>query len=271
MRRIGIGFGIPPFRGSSGSILTDPDTIANLAVWYDPDDATKYTLTAGKYSAVVNKAAGATASSNLTTRGTDQNPAQTSQNGRNWMNFNGSASLRVDSETTGSVNVGSTGYTLFVVVRTSNTGLNQTIINKGPTGSLYRMRLSSTNAGALAGIRAGATSGTVLVERSGSTVIANGVAHVACLTFDASSPFANTSYIDNVQDGATNSSTNDNINSSTADSAEFLVGAAPSTGTTTQNRFNGLIGEILLYKRLLTSTERASVQQYLAAKWGIGA
>lgn len=59
-------------------------------------------------------------------------------------------------------------------------------------------------------------------------------------------------------------------NTSDTDSGAISVGASVDTaGAVFANQFDGWIGEVIVYPRVLSSAERLAVERYLGRKWGI--
>ncbi len=75
-----------------------------------------------------------------------------------------------------------------------------------------------------------------------------------------------------VESGSTSFFTDGLLRDSDASSGSFLAGTSTAIGTyrlTAANYLNGYIAEIIAYPTALTTAQRASVEAYLAQRWGI--
>lgn len=255
--RIGVGVGITLDLSNGVAAAFSPDDISNLSLWLDPDDAATINKTGSTIVTITDKASSVQF-------GVISAPTIVTAGGVDWMNFAGTDALEVitSGDTAGGVGAGS--YTLFTVFSLSGSGTNQTLYNKGAP-NLYRSRVNHSVAGNVNSTRTGPTSG--LVQNSGGTGANDGLVHIHTNAFDASG-LKLRNFLDGTEINSPGSavSTADNINV-TGSNGRINVACAWN-GTSRTNFFTGKIGELLLYKKLLSAQEMAQVVTYLSDKWG---
>ena len=223
----------------------DPRTIANLAFWIDPSDASKVTLNGSTISAIADKTANARAFANQ--NATNQ-PAPTTLNGRNAVNIDASNkwlqsdfTLTHTSQTVVVVCQPNAAVPSFARLYSQANATTET-----PTGgyiplirnsnaSPLQMTSYTTNFLGPVAFTAGTT--TVFTARhSGSafTVRANGTAG------------AGQTHTLNIQ----------------------FTRQRIGNGFSGADGFRGVIGDFLMWTRALTESELRSVERWLASKWG---
>lgn len=236
--------------GASKSISGfDPRSIAGCQLWLDAADTSAVT---GTTTVTAWRDKSLTASSTTSYAGT---PALTTNaiNGRSAIFLNGSSSL------TGATTGGGTTLTVCIVATQSSTcATNGGLVCLGRTGFL-----DWNDAGSLAITNfVGVGSGQMGCTRVANTQTTNtGVAtpFVYTLVFDGT--FANT-YLNGTAQTALNLP-----NSSTFAYTTYKIGTR--AGSSEDKFWTGYIGEVIIYNTPLTTTERQSVESYLANKWNI--
>jgi hypothetical protein len=243
----------------------NPKTIANLTGWYDATDSSSYTESSGQISEWRDKSGSGNAVTQSTANnrptlfessGNVQGATQSVINGRQSLFFDGVNDLL---ETSNTVTSGQSRTVFAVARRTDNNSVTHLamfgeIASSGAFRWLVRYGSSAsphvggdavaTNQTLSAGVQAGWTS-----------------PHIACWSQNSST--RNLSYFLN---GSSLAITG---NPPTAQTifAGFFIGNARSGSLF--NHFNGHLGEMLVYNRELTQSERDKVTAALSKKWGI--
>jgi len=135
-----------------------------------------------------------------------------------------------------------------------------------PNNALSTMRVMAGNTGAYMGLKANAVAdnGAVVVGGYGTTDLANSTSYLG-----ASSPILVVMTVGN-----------DQVVTLNVNGSQEGVGTAPATvgsegfvvgrnGAQASDYFNGRLGELMAFDKVLSSQEIASVSRYLAIKWGI--
>jgi hypothetical protein len=225
----------PLARASSQAV---PQTIANLYAWYDVSDASAVTLNSTTISQISDKSGGG----RHFVQGTALNqPTLTAnaQNGRAAATFAGGEYLDVAS-----VNIPQPFTAIGVYQGTGTGGIRHVITGTPTTGSLAVM-LSHRNATGNQGMNCGTglfPFATVTAWNIQHT-IGNGSSSVVARNLGADSTG----------------------NAGAAGATSLRMGADQLLS----NYFTGSIGELLIYTRALTRTERETLVNYLATRWGI--
>lgn len=235
-----------------------PKNISNLAAWYDissTTDSSKVTTVAGAISALIDLS------------GNGKNAIQDSVNNRPsavTAAYNGLDVARfsnvspVDFLTASNVSFSLTPYTVFfAIAHTTSTGLH-TFFADGATASSLACPGLLVNGGFYGTISVG-----IGINNSSLTRTANAMqvftatgAGTSGTTFAAASLRRNR---------GSNGTANSLVNVRT-DCNRFFIGAGAAGA---DGPFVGDIGEILVYQKQLTAAEIASVEEYLAKKWGV--
>ncbi len=228
------GIGTSAISSPSNSVIPVtgiPLTISGLSLWLDGSDLSTISATSGAITQVNDKSGN---SKNATATGS-LSPTLVSnvQNGNSLMRFNGSNYLTISS---------SIAYrTIFVVGKFNATTFNDyngiigdvTGVSPGGGHILNGLPLTTNFGSGGAGFSS--------TYRNGTSV---------------SSDFSplNTYWIDSFETPST-------LTNSTS-----TIGVLAGSMT---RSWNGDIGEIIVYNKTLSSTERTSIEAYLSAKWGI--
>jgi len=249
---------------STAALALDPSSISDLTAWWDPDDSATVTLSSGDVVQLDDKVGSLDLEDALSNP-----PEQVSVNGRNWMSFDGvnEAMFNDAGYADSAINMGSGELSMFLVFRTGSSTTNLRAMQKGSGSGRYAMDINRASAG---DARAFVTDGSINREATGAASANDDNAHVFYMERDNTANLVRL-YIDGVLIDTDGISTLGSLDDTTdADFfSQLLVGAAPLTASTLTGHFDGEIGEILIYKRLLSGTERGQVEDYLEAKWGV--
>ena len=229
------------------SAVASPLDIATPSLWLDADDASTITASGGDVTAWADKSASALS---FTASGTPVTGSAT-LNGRNVIRFDNVADLLSATSVT---RLGITSsYTLFMVARYTTVQTSM-LMSIGRSNSPLSGLTLYYNAGLRTIEKRDAAWGTDMVL-SGSLATAN----AALLATGTRSGTDMRIVRDGVLAGSTTGSTGDIFWGTTS----VLI------GNTFEGTFLGDIAEIIVYPTALTTAQRASVEAYLAQRWGI--
>jgi hypothetical protein len=227
----------------------------NPELWLDAADTTTITESSGLVSQWDDKSGNAR---NFTqgTAGNQPTTGTVTLNGFNVLSFDGDDVLV--GGTSPSLFASNTNpFEIFVVGRTTldNTG---TFVSQNI--------LASEGARQFQLLRAGAPDNSVAVVARGVITRVN---RSPRFDRDAVFNFRRDTSVATLADG--NTTTSATIGTASEELTALIKIGARSNGTTTSNAFfvNGRIGEVIIYSRSLSSTERSKVNSYFANKWGI--
>lgn len=242
----------------------DPRTIANLGLWLDASDTSSLTLNANTVSEWRDKSgngrhfAQATAAS-------QPNAVNRTQNGRRVLDFELSQELTGNAA---SLNIlrNVSGATIMIAARwdvlaTASLGRVVLLVSTGSASTAARASVGaiapSTTTVGLGGRRldANAFAGVNAAYTAGTDVVLTGIWDYA-----NSDAFV---FLGGTQ-AAQNLSFQTDGNTSDTSSLSFIVGSVGGG-----SYFDGWIGEILVWRRVLSASERLAAERYLGRKWGI--
>jgi hypothetical protein len=221
----------------------NPKSIAGLSAWFDALDAASITLNGATVSQWLDKSG----SGRTLSQATAANQPSYVTSG-----INGKPSLELDGGTiqsmSGNSNAISQPFTMYAVAKSDDTASNRNLLSGGTSGTPPVLAVNSSEfLNLFAGANLAATSGDVKT------------ASVLTGLFDGSSSAGrhNGSQVSSGNAGTTAfSPTNNGLSLGT-----FAGGSS--------QRWDGLIGEILLYSGKHTATQLAAIERYLGRKWGI--
>lgn len=219
----------------------NPKAISNLALWLDGNDASTITLVSSAVSEWRDKA-----NSKIFAQTTANNrPTLETINGKTALAFGGSKTLScLEPFTTTPVSM----FFVQRVVAHTNFGMTYTA---GGSNNFNLRQNASTGQVQLQHPTSGVGLGHTM-----STTAAELIALIYADPVGGSAGFANNSLLTIVA----NSFSQQPIFSGTT----HFIGSRDGNFV-----FNGYIGEILVYTRTVTATERNKISQYLGKKWGI--
>jgi len=246
-----------------------PDNISGLTFWTDPSDASTLTLTGSNIDEIDDKSLRYANASLVSATGVGQQPTLVTVGGINWQQYVAAntqhQTFRYNNNTTNLTRAqlfgggGAAPWECVMVLRPDNSAFNLTTTyqNAGIIGDFdgyWGNYLRNDGAGNLV-VMAYMWDGS---DQRGEYTLAPGTKLVWGQEKAAGSANWNT-YVDGVQ------TTVGTFGDITAGAASILyLGRGYSA-----RYWDGLVGEICIYNRVLTATERASLTNYLIAKWGV--
>ena len=239
-----------------------PSDIANLTAWWDPDDGDTVTLSGANITALTDKA-GPTAGLTLVQRGAVAQLTAGTEKGRTWMVGAGAEMLQTTTANTAEVLPGTGEFSIYIVIKPSfvGTGTSRALFQKGFTG-WYGMRsntATSSNVVAYMDENGGAAFRTA---QSGANEITNGGRHILRLVRDNGSNLMRV-YVDGTQVASADITGMGSCD----DITEQLTFGARASGAGQTDFWDGLIGEILFFKDVLSAGDNDNLESYLAEKW----
>lgn len=256
----------------NGAVSFSPDTIPDMSWWIDPNDdstITRVGLT-DEIDFLDDKSPSGSSTSRLqryVAPFSHSGLFATTSAGVQWMDGRTAEErlLHVAFEAEPNINFGSAEFTAFYVIQREYTDTS-TRYAAGVKGDLARYatiaRENVDGEGALfSQINDGGTGATVIASTGtiplSSPVIVRLVRNNSVDTYSM--------YVDGTFIG---SQTTVGVGSLDDYTQHLFIGAAPAAAGMTQFWWEGLIGEILFYKRVLSSSEITQIEDYLSAKWG---
>jgi hypothetical protein len=239
----------------------DPRNISGLVHWWDANDAASLSIT-GSPAGVqtwTSKAGARTVASQTTP---ENRPTTTTVNGKTALLFDGSND---GFNFTGTARTDETW--IIAAAQTADQTGTRTLLNDGTGGE----GISAVKTGAPLRLLEAAFYGTV----PGGTT--DGVARIRAQVGDGTAPPMSASIVSVTRSASGNgrlfrngSQLTSAINGSTTMSTSGAV-TIQRIGyySSTTFQFGGWIGEILLYDRALSDSDRVKVERYLGNKWGI--
>jgi hypothetical protein len=262
----------------------DPISVSGLQLWLDASDAsTLYDATTGgslvAADGAVKRWEDKSGNNRHATQSTDANrPVRKTavQNGLDVLRFDGSNDfLSIGSSTSAFKFLHSTDATVFVAVKAGTTANPETVYALLGSGTLtssqpnyvlaYEDRaVLSANDWARLFIAGGAGSDVDVVISNVTGFTANTYKVVTAISQPTASGTARSAL--RINGGAATSNNTQSGTRSTANAqADLHIAATSSPGL----HLPGDICEIIIYDSALSSTDRAAVEDYLLAKWGI--
>lgn len=235
--------------------LTTPLNVPNCVCWYDASDSSTITLSGSSVTAWNDKS---TSANNLAPPATAARPTYTAtQNGKNVVSFSGTQYLAMGTMTNMPTTTGA--FSVFVVGRSTINTPSQYFFrfgdNDGITGGSFELYINNGNNGLYQDYYNTTASSTT------TNVINSYFIFSQTATTSATSPFLNGTAFTTITNY-----------SYTLARARGVVGARSFGGGPGFSAISGLIGtigEIIVYDRQLTSTERQSIETYLSGKWNV--
>lgn len=242
-----------------GKHVFSPIDINNLYAWYDSSDASSITKDGSNLVSQWNDVSG---NGKHVTATTTARPTDTA----NGIDFDGTANFMASATASDWTFLHSgTGSTVFVVMETgsANPGVSMSMLgtsNTATAGVIYYAEDSAVNDGT----RMFNYNGSALVlNYSNSDVAPQQTTNILSYLYGTEAGASNDLNMYALNSNYRNS---DNLNtpSTNAPTHPLAIGA---NGSGNGGFFNGLIKEVLIYKRKLTTTEREKVANYLNDKW----
>jgi hypothetical protein len=233
-----------------------PTQIPGLSLWLDPTDLTKISLSNGNVISITDKASAQVFSGGVPPRYTSN-----IQNGQPVINFTGSNYLSNTTYVFPNLN-----YTIFSIQNLQSTVGNvlgyQRVITANAGVSTNNFIFMGAQGINVAGFTAFNSTNWNDTNAISPNVNNSNVWRIASFTVDSTLATSNNllPYIDGISKtvkvGATGAFTG------------LLFGGLISGGSSNQS-WNGYVGDILIYNQVLTTAQRQQVEGYLAYKWGL--
>lgn len=254
------------------SVPFSPTNISGLKAWYDASDTSTISLSGSAVTQWNDKSGNGF---NVTQGTAAQRPSSglNTINSKNVLTFGGDDVLQASTASNWVFLHNATGSTVFAVSIHDNTGAAEFPIFATSTGSsqvgcALRISYDTPPAPFTIGpfVSTGGGSGTLVSLVSGGAVTAGTAFYVSGIWDNNNATLANRSLWR--QNGGTqfggNAQNDAPVSSNPAN--PLLIGANNTAGTT---GYTGKIAEIIMYTGVLSSGDVASVNSYLASKWGI--
>jgi hypothetical protein len=234
-----------------------PLTVPGCVAWMDAADTSTITSSSGNVSSVRNKA-------NIqipfiqATGANQPNTDTRAINGKNVLDFNGTSDFLTASSLSSIFTGSDIPLTVFFVCECDN-------IASGTQNTMWSLS-SSLNATPVM-YHYYQTSNNAIFRRDDSsafearTAAAISGVNVNCIVFNGTTVFSYTNGTTLVSNGV--------MNVGALTLSQFAIGALSRTTTTLF--FDGGVGELIVYNRALSDSDRILVQQYLGNKWGVAA
>jgi FtsP/CotA-like multicopper oxidase with cupredoxin domain len=244
---------VTPLAAATGSFT--PKQIPNLAAWYDASDATTIALTANSISAWSDKSGNARTLTQTTT-------AKMPTYGQNIDGLGAIGIANGQFLSTGGVEFSSNvvnASTTFVVTNAMASTTGGSVLSAGAAPGIAEPRWEFRP------FESGATHFDFNNDTTGRISATQQYVGPAFWTA-AGSTSANTEYLR--KDG---NSIGSSTNPGDAETSAYplVIGGNLNANGALTHPYIGSIGEILVYNRLLTTAETASIEGYLACKWGL--
>jgi hypothetical protein len=232
----------------------NPASISGIANWWDANDAATLTFNSGAVETWTSKAGLKTAASQSTA---NNRPVTTTVNGKTALSFDGSND---GLNFTGTSRTDETW--IIAAAQTADQSGQRQMLSDGSAGT----GISATRGASVKLFEVsfgGFTEGTnrLRVQYAATASAFMGPGVFTCVRSAAAGGFA---FVDGTQRTSTVGGTFSSFTTSNADTMARIGYYSSSLF-----QWQGWIGEILLYDRALSASERLKVERYLGKKWGI--
>ena len=245
----------------------DPSSIANLTWWIDPDDSSTVATSGSDITSIQDKVAGTTAAQ-LEQRGSVNLLQTKTSGGRTWMATNaGNRMLQTNTSNLAALLPGTGEFSIYMVASPSysGTGTNWAFFQKGFTGFYALRTRGATGELSLSGFM-DENGGAVFREaNSAANVLTEDGKHLIRFVRDNTANLMRI-YVDGTQVASADIST---LGSCDDTAQQFTIGGR-AAGAGQTDFFDGDYGEILFFKDVLSASDNAALETYLAGKWGTG-
>ena len=246
-----------------------PKQIANLSAWWDASDSTTlFNATSGGASVASNGAVARWEDKSGNARHMTQATAA-NRPVRTVAALNGRDSLTSDSTDvlSGSHRVFSSAISVFAVSRVTNAAARQSLFEFGDyfgTGSFYVERNTYQTAGSRWGLYTARSSGGTAYDTTLSTSTSAEVLSLVCNAVSGTSVLTSTDFRINGNPSGT-------LNPLQAGQGNLWPDYSAQTAAISIVSGTPLVSEIIVYNRVVSSSERQKLEGYLAWKWGLQA
>jgi hypothetical protein len=229
----------------------NPKSISGLELWFDATDASTITTVSGAVSEWKSKAGGRT--STQTTANNRPAYQATGINGKPALEFNGTNNELITDFNASAIS----GYVTYAAAVLPAAGMTTTADYPG----VIQARNSTAN-GLLINGPANPNRWTMMWRNTGFDATVGGevlnARQIVLSTIDASTLTVRVNGAVGTLSGTYTAGSNES-------NAVYRMGR----DGTLSRYFSGLMGEVLLFSRTLTTAELVSVERYLARKWGV--
>lgn len=225
--------------GSDG--LLNPSGVTGLQLWLDADDASTFTYSSANVVSQWNDKSGNGRHASQGTVASQPLRVGYAQNGRAVVRFDGSNDYLTSAST-----ISGTAFTYIAAFMRNTTKLDQILFTQGGTSGFYSFKTASAANNVMYGFATPAGLQSLTATQLNWY-------YVGSMVFNGASSFIRVGTETGVT-GTTGSATQ----------SGFGVGGS-SSGV---ESWWGVICELAVYNRVLTSDERRGVEMYMAAKWG---
>ncbi len=234
-----------------------PSDLSGLVGWFDMLDATSFSQSGGSVQSIRNKATGILWNTALSVL---PGYSATGLSGRPAMSFNGSSqaiSSTADSSLISALN-GNTSYTLLSAAQITSLAAARVFFGVADSASSSGFKAWGVNSGPWT-ISGNTTAGASV------TVSSAGQANLGVNIYEAYAPTTTTATIR--ANGALPDPDGDSQNTGALACNRAAIGCRPRSST--DLRWIGTVGEIVVYSRTLSSSERAFVRTYMGSRWAV--
>lgn len=258
-------FPVAHFKQEDVTSTFSPTDIANINVWYDCSDATKLVTSGSTVTKVINKAPTG-ASGDLVqdeTKAMPQTGGAIGSSSRSAITFNNGVQQTLSAP---SGNVVGGDSTFFFVYKGSAVNAGGMYMSGQDLGGGGIMFVPLDSRGGAGGPMISDFTGNRFLNTATNTVLNTG--YLFTLTTETAPAVAGENMT--AWEGKTlrTDFTRNGVTPTTG--GGHRLGSARATGNPAPYfYFAGTIGEVIVYNRVLTGTERGQVQDYLIAKWEI--
>lgn len=243
-----------------------PTDLANLKAWYDASDTTTITVSGTAVTQWNDKSGNAYNLTQGTAAKRPQSGTRT-QNGKNAIDFDGAGDFVAASTAANWTFLNNSGGSTFFIAWYTDTASDQRIFmdtNNTSNGNVGCYNFVWTDDTVFASTSAGG--GTNPYAMYTTQVATDNTASYWSFLSDPNNGTA-ANRIKIWKNGA--NPINNNANTAAASASAPFSGLNLGGNPNYPETFDGLICEVIMYSGLLSDTDRAKVEVYLAAKWGI--
>jgi hypothetical protein len=235
--------------------VSSPTNISGLGIWIDCNDTSNMTLAGSNITAIKNKVTNVSWS-------TTGNPVLTTSGGLNYATLSGANYFSTTTDSS-AITLFNNNNTTTVFIVTSRTGGNSIPVFLGASAAAFSRayKLFLQNGTSI--------SYETIDDSGGSDQLLNSTSFVTSTNLTLYEWTDSGSHVDFTGNGQLQVLTNSgNYTGGTKTMDTITIGTFAASNSH-QNFLTGTINEILVYNRVLTSTEQGQVRNYLANKWGL--
>jgi hypothetical protein len=238
--------------------VSSPTEIAGCALWLDASDSSTISSTGGAVDQWRDKTANLRHFSATTTL--RPSTGTRTQNGLNVIDFDGTKQMAGNAASLSLFRNASAGH-VFLVQKMDVTSANQYVFtsSSGTNANVHRTQVFADGSGNFC-------VGGTRVDGDSLAFISQGAISTNLTLVSAHFDWANSDLFLR-RDGVISSSTTTFLTNGSVSDTDSLASVIGGAGA--GYRLDGFIAELIVFNTAITSAQRASVEAYLAAKWGI--